>query len=73
MAITGLYNMEILQDLNTQWNRSKYTKLQKKYLPNKKNDKVLTILVTNFIKIVLGQLQIVLQVIKLIKQPIKTL
>ena len=51
MAISGLYNMEIIQDLNTQWNRSKYTKLQKN-LPNKKNDKVLTILVTNFIKIV---------------------
>ena len=51
MAISGLYNMEIIQDLNTQWNRSKYTKLQKN-LPNKKNDKVLTILVTHFIKIV---------------------
>ena len=44
--------MEILQDLNTQWKNSKYTKLSKKNLPNKKNDTNMTSLMTNFVKIV---------------------
>ena len=50
--ITDLFNMEVLQDLNIQWKKIKYTKLSKKNLTNKKNDTDLTSLVTNFIKIV---------------------
>ena len=52
IPIPGLYNMEIVQDLNTQCKKNKYTKLSKKNLPNKKNDTDLTSLVTNVIKIV---------------------